>query len=138
MAATRPPSVELHPAQVLDAAAALFLVDALTPGRLRHLGLAARRRLHRRLANEIGETITRLRAVARLVAVFLRDDDDHALFRKAAAGEPHQPYRDVVRQRGRAPRVEPELHRARYLVDVLPARPGGAHEGLLQFGVLDR
>ena len=45
-----------------------------------------------------------------------------------AAGEPHQPRAHVVRQRRRAAHVEAQLHRGRELVDVLPARPGGADE----------
>ena len=33
--------------------------------------------------------------------------------------------------------VEPELYRGRELVDILPAGAGGAHEALLDFGVID-
>ena len=51
------------------------------------------------------------------------------------AGQPLEPHAHGLGQRRRAARIEPQLHRGRHLVDVLPARPRGAHERLLQLGV---
>src|SRR6185312_9632523 len=109
-------------AQVLDARAALFRLQPLALGRFRHFGLAPDRRLHRRLPDQVEQALARLGAVARLVAVLLRHDDDDAVLGQAVAGERHQANGDVIRQRRRASRVEAQLHRRRHLVDVLPAR----------------
>jgi hypothetical protein len=73
-----------------------------------------------------------------LGAEALRRDNEDAILRHAAAGELGEANRDVVRQRRRAAHVEAELHGARHLVDVLPARPGGAHEALLDLALVER
>src|SRR5947209_8495071 len=66
--------------QALDAAAALLFVDALALGGLGHLGGPARLRLHRRLLDQRDQPLARVLAIAHLVAILLRDDDDDALF----------------------------------------------------------
>ena len=102
--------------------------------------LVARRGTGRTAAWRIRSN-SRSRASARLrvlVAVALRDDDDDAFLGQPLAGKPHQPHGHVVGQRRRMAHVEAQLHRRRHLVDVLPARPGRAHEAFRQFGVVDR
>ena len=53
------------------------------------------------------------------------------------AGEPLEPRAHVVGQRRRAARVEAQLHGGRHLVDVLPARAGGADEAFLALALVD-
>src|SRR5579884_1564076 len=104
-------SVDIHLAQILDGTAALFLIDAFSLDCFRHLRWAPRLRLYRRASDEFDETPTRVIAIARLIAILLRDDYDHAVFGQAASCKPHQTERDIVRQRRRMPRVEPKLYR---------------------------
>jgi hypothetical protein len=64
-------------------------------------------------------------------------DHDHALLGHALAGNPVQPQGRVFRQRDLA-RVEAELGGRGELVDVLPARAGGADEADLDVVLIDR
>src|SRR6266568_953307 len=82
--------------------------------------------LHRRgggLTNELAQPLACVGAIALLGAMPLRGDDKHALARETLAREPLEPHAHVMRQRGRMAHVETQLHGARELVDVLPARP---------------
>ena len=89
------------------------------------------------LANELAQALARVGAVALLGAVALRGDDEHALAGEAVAGEPLEPRAHAVGQRRRMAHVEAQLHRAGDLVDVLPARPGGADEALRKLAFVD-
>ena len=62
--------------------------------------------------------------------------DDYVIG-QAAAGQPLEPGAHVIGQAGRPAHVEAQLDRRRYLVDVLPPRPRGAHETFAQFVVGD-
>jgi hypothetical protein len=61
--------------------------------------------------------------------VALRGDDQHPVLRQLPSCKRRQPGADILGQGGRAADVEADLNRARNLVDVLPARAGGADEG---------
>jgi len=89
------------------------------------------------LNDQRGEALARVLAVARLAGEALGEDDDHAVQRRARAGELDQLDRDVVGQARRAARVEAQLDRRRHLVDVLPARPGGADKILDDLAFVD-
>ena len=88
------------------------------------VGRVARRGFGRSCAFVMQRRKTRagVLAVARLARELLGEDDDHAILGRSRAGELDEADRDIVRQARRAPDVEPELDRARYLVDILPAR----------------
>src|SRR5262245_46824824 len=64
-------------------------------------------------------------------------DHEHALAGEPAAGEAFEPRAHVVGKARRAAHVEAQLNRARKLVDVLPARAGGASEVLLELALGD-
>src|SRR6185437_3225730 len=111
----------------LDVAAALF---ALQPSLLRpegRLGRAARGRPDRGFAQQFDQPVDCVGAVALLGAEALRKDHDHAVLGHALAGEPIEPRAQIVRQHD-ASGVEAQLRGGGELVDVLPARAGGAHE----------
>ena len=91
-----------------------------------------------RLADEVGQPRARVLAVALLRAEALGADDEHALVRDAPPGEPHQPVAHGERQAAGMAHVETQLDRGRDLVDVLPARPRGADEALLEVALVDR
>ena len=90
-----------------------------------------------RAPEELDQPRQRILPVARLGAMALRIDDEHALARQAAAGEPLEPPPDLVGQ-VRAGDVEAQLDRGRDLVDVLAARSRGAQEALLDAALVDR
>ena len=76
--------------------------------------------------------------VALLGAESPRVDDEHPVVGETATRDGGETLAHVVGQ-GRGPRhVETQLHRGRDLVHVLTARPGGAHEVLLELGLVDR
>jgi hypothetical protein len=89
------------------------------------------------LPDQIDEPIERILAIARLGAVALRDDDKNAVVGQPRAGEALQALADVVRQRRRVPHIEAKLDCGGKLVDVLAAWPRGAHEGFLDFTLVD-
>ena len=108
--------------QRLDCAAAGFLVEPAGPRSECRAGRAPGLRPLLRLRDERRKTRAGVLAVARLARELLGEDDDHAILGRSRAGELDEADRDIVRQARRAPDVEPELDRARYLVDILPAR----------------
>ena len=75
--------------------------------------------------------------IALLVAKALRHDDDGAVLRHALSRDARQLLAQMVRKIGRR-RIEAQLDRRGDLVDVLPARPRGAHEALLDQALVDR
>src|SRR5215831_959554 len=131
--------VERRPraAQAFDARAALFRFEPALAGAGGRLGRPAWNRRHGGAADQIGETLARILAVALLGAVALGVDHDHALAGEASAGEPLEPRAHVVGKARRAARVEAKLHRARELVDILPAGTGRADEMLLELALAD-
>ena len=90
-----------------------------------------------RLSDQRREAGARVLAVARLTREALGEDDDHAVQRRARAGELDQLDRHIVGQARRAARVEAQFDRARHLVDVLPARAGGADKSLDDLALVD-
>src|SRR5262249_6387047 len=122
----------------LDAAAPLLVVDAAPARCLGGPGRAARHRPHGRGADELGQALERIGAVALLGAVVLRRDHQHAVAREPSAREPLEPRAHLVGERGRTAHVEAQLHRGRELVDVLPARAGGADEALDELALVER
>jgi hypothetical protein len=91
------------------------------------VGLVAIRRRGRTDAWRIRST-SRSSASCRLRAVSAGVDHQHAVAGHPPAGQRGQALADLVGQRGRVGRVEPELDGRGNLVDVLPARARGADE----------
>src|SRR5262245_5754199 len=123
--------------QALDRGAALLGLQALLARAGGRLGRAARNRRHRGALDQVHETFARVLAVARLGAMAVGVDHEHALAREPAAGEAFEPRAYVVGKARRAAHVEAKLDRARKLVDVLPARARGANEMLLELALGD-
>ncbi len=63
-------------------------------------------------------------------------DDQYAFGGDPAAGDCAKSLADIVLQR-RSVEIETELNGGRHLVDILAARPGCAHEPLLDLAVAD-
>src|SRR6185437_9078894 len=112
--------------QRLDRASPRLVVEAARPRGVRRTGGEARLRPLLRLDEQGGETGAGVLAVARLARISLGENDDHAVLGGARSRKLDEPDRDIVWQAGRMASVEPELDRARHLVDVLSARPRGA------------
>ena len=93
--------------------------------------------LHHGFAQYFEQAVDGVGAVAFLGAEALGVDHDHAFLGHALAGNPVQPQACVLRQRDLA-RIETELGCGRELVDVLPARAGGADEADLDIVLVDR
>src|SRR5882724_6856374 len=127
----------VSPAQALDRGAALFGVEPALARAGGRFGRPARTRRHRGAANQVEQAFARVLAIALLGAMALRADHQHALAREASAGKPLEPRAHVVGKARRAAHVEAKLHRARKLVDVLPARARGADEVLLELVLAD-
>src|SRR5262249_22952470 len=123
--------------QTFDGGAALLGLQALLARAGGRLGRAARNGRHRGAPDQVHETFARVLAIARLGAMAVGVDHEHALAREPAAGEAFEPRAHVVGKARRAAHVEAKLNRARKLVDVLPARAGGADEVLLEFALGD-
>src|SRR5262245_4670921 len=126
-----------HPAEGLHGRAAAFLLLSPHLGGARGRPLLPRRRGFGGPSDQVQKPLAGVRAVPELAAEAPRADDDDAIGRHAAASEPGEPLAYRVRQRGGVTRVEPQLHRRRHLVDMLPARPRGRHEHLLELGRID-
>src|SRR5689334_25018755 len=90
-----------------------------------------------RLAQQFDQPFDRISAVALLAAETLRVDHDYAVLGHALAGKPADSRRDVGSQRDPAG-IETQLRRGRELVDVLPARAGGANERNLDLVLVNR
>src|SRR6187399_3546837 len=121
----------------LDVAAALLALEPPLLGTEGRLGGAPRDRPHHGLAQYFEQAVDRIGPVALLCAEALGVDHDHAILGHALPGNPVQPQGRVFRQCDLA-RIETELSRSRELVDVLPARPGGADEADLDVVLVDR
>ena len=90
----------------------------------------------RRAFHDFVQALQRLGAVHLLAAVLLRLDHQLAGARQALVLHLQQPRLEPFRQR-RGGDVEAQVHRARDLVDVLPARAGGTHRGQFDFAFGD-
>src|SRR5262249_2365310 len=123
--------------QALDRGAALLGLQALLARAGGRLGRPARNGRHRGALDQVHETFARVLAVARLGAMAVGVDHEHALAGEPAAGEAFEPRAHVVGKARRAAHVEAQLNRARELVDVLPARARGANEVLLELAFGD-
>ena len=112
---------------------------AFEPAQLRAVGRLGRPALARRHGHGLHQCVQarqRVGAVHLLAAVVLRLDDDHAVARDARVGQREQARLHGVGQR-RGADVEAQVHRARHLVDVLPARALGADRGELDLVRVD-
>src|SRR5262249_26007529 len=98
----------------------------------RGLGRPARTRRHRSAADQFDETRARVLAVARLGAMAVGVDHEHAFAGEPAAGEAFEPRAHVLGKARRVAHVEAKLNGARKLVDVLSAGARGADEALLE------
>src|SRR5262249_58726601 len=96
------------------------------------LGRAAGNGRRRGAPDQVRETFARVLAVARLGAMAVGVDHEHALAGQPVAGEAFEPRAHVVGKARRAAHVEAKLNGARKLVDVLSARARGANEVLLE------
>src|ERR1700687_3426440 len=99
---------------------------------LGRLCCAARNGRLRGLADHLDQALARVLAGLLLAATTKCRDHDHALAREPPSGDALEPCAHVVRQRGRAARVEAKLDGAGNLVNVLPARPWSADKAFLQ------
>ena len=115
----------------------LLRFQAALAGAGARFGGPARNRSDRGAANQIGETLARVLAVARLGAMTLGVDHQHAVARQPPAGEALEPGAHIVGKALRAAHVEAQLDRARELVDVLSARTRGTDEVLLELALAD-
>ncbi len=117
----------------LGAGAALLRFDApllgcaCGPCFLADLGLDQRR------SDQLRKPLQRRAAVLLLAALAARAEHDAAVVDQLLSGEAAQPVSGGHRQAGVGGKQEPQLHRARHLVDVLPAGPRRADELPLQF-----
>src|SRR5260370_5576854 len=123
-------------AQPLGAGAAVLGLERARARRGGRSRLAAYAGRDAGAADEHDQPVERVLPVARLGAVTLRIDDEHALARQPAAGEPFEAQPDLIGQ-ARPGDVEAQLDRGRDLVDVLAARPRGAQEALLDVALVD-
>src|SRR5262249_58956261 len=112
--------VERRPraAQAFDARAALFRFEPALAGAGGRLGRPAWNRRHGGAADQIGETLARVLAVALLGAMALGVDHDHALAGEASAGEPLEPRAHVVGKARRGARGATKVPRAPRAVGV--------------------
>src|SRR6266700_3137597 len=124
-------------AQPLEAGAAFLRLQPALARRGGWARLAAHAGSDAGAADELDQARERVLPVARLGAVTLRIDDEHALAREPPAGEPLEPLSNLLRQI-RSRDVEAQLDRGRDLVDVLAARSRGAQEALLDAALVDR
>src|SRR5260370_7208866 len=109
-------------AQPLGAGAAFLRLQPALARRGGRLRLAAYAGRDAGAADELDQPVERVLPVARLGAVTLRIDDEHALARQPAAGEPFEAQPDRVGQ-ARPGDVEAHLDPRRALVDLLAPRP---------------
>ncbi len=79
------------------------------------------------LNNEFGETFEGIFAIGLLGTETLRKDDDLAVVRESATGDPLEARSDGGRQLGRV-QIQPQLHGGRDLIDVLTAGTCAADE----------
>src|SRR5579863_1616256 len=135
---TRDPSVveAARAAPCLDVAATFLALEPPLFRCQRRPGRPPRNRARHRLAQQFDQPIDRISAVALLGAEALRVNHDHAVLGHAVAGEPDEARLRIRRQRDPA-RVEAQLRGSGELVDVLAARPGGAHEGNIELVLVD-
>ncbi len=89
-------------------------------------------------AYQFDQSANRCLTVARLIAILTGIDDEHAGASHPAAGEFAEARANRIRQRWRMRSIETQLHRAFYLVYVLPAGAGRAHEVEREFGFIQR
>src|SRR5262245_26128372 len=123
--------------QALDGGAAFFRFEpalARTRGRL---GGPARSRRYRSASDQVDEAVARVLTVAFLGAMALRVDPQHALAREPAARQPLEAQAHRIGQVERAAHVEAQLHRARELVDVLPAGARRSNEAFIELALVD-
>jgi hypothetical protein len=83
--------------------------------------------------DEVRQAFARVLAVALLGAETLRVEHQHAVAGDATVAPGQQAFAHRLGQRRRVGDVETQLHCGGHLVDVLPARPRGAHEALDDF-----
>src|SRR5262245_43322876 len=130
--------LRLARAQALDGGAPALAFQAALARAERRPGRAAWDRGDGCALRELDKPVEGVLAIALLGAETLRGDNEHAVAGKAVTGEILHALPDRLGQRGRMPHVEAKLHRARKLVDVLPARARGADKSLLDLVVIDR
>lgn len=89
------------------------------------------------LADQLDQPADRVLTVSFLRTEPPGVDNQQAVFGNPPAGQMNQTLPNVIRQRGGVAHVEAELHGRGNLVDVLPARPRGSDEFLLDFALVD-
>src|SRR5260221_6807528 len=82
---------------------------------------------NQRLGDQLGEALSRVCQVLRLIARDLADDQDAAVAVEPMLSQRAQPRLHTGCQRRGGFEIEAELDLARYLVDVLAAGPRSAH-----------
>src|SRR3954469_3109863 len=120
----------------LDVAAALLALEPALLGAKGRLCRAPRLRPDHGFAEHLRKPVDGVLAVALLGAEALGLDHDDTVLGHALPCEPGEAQRGILRQRQFA-RVEAQLGRGRDLVDVLPARAGGADKADLDIVLVD-
>lgn len=92
------------------------------------LGRAARPWPLNRLAQQPHQPLNRILAIRSLGTKASGLDAQHAISPDSSARQTPQPCANILRQGGAGEDIESQADSRGYLVDVLPARPGGANE----------
>jgi hypothetical protein len=116
---------------------ALLGIQPGAVGRGRAARLLARLGLLRRSAQQFDQPLDCFLAIGLLRAVVGGVNDQDAIIGDTAACQIHQARFDGLGQRRRVVDVKTKLHGCGNLIDVLPARAGGAHELEVQFVLVD-
>src|SRR6266446_4761206 len=122
-------------AQALGAPRPRLVLESALARRARGSGRLTRFGDSERAADEVGEPLVRLAAVALLGAVVARNDEDRAVRGEPPSAQGLEARLDAVREHRAALEIKAQLRRGRDLVDVLPARAGGAYERQRQLAV---
>ena len=123
---------------LLDRPALLLGRDARRPGGGAGAGGPADFWPNQRCADQVLQAQDGVCPVLLLGAVLFGLDQDLAVVGRPRPGQFEQALFNLRRQRRRIGRVEAQLHRRGDLVDVLPARPAGAHKFNFDFLVRNR
>jgi hypothetical protein len=128
----------LRTAQVFDLAAAMFALQPPFPGRTRGPCPFADFGLFGRLPDQAHQAGNGVLAVLFLGAEPPGIDDQMPFFGHPLSAQPGKTFPNIFGQGRRMGHIEAELNGSGDLIDILPARPGGADELLMNFFLSDR
>jgi len=114
-----------------------FRLQPADPRSCGWLGRAAGPRLLNRLAQQPHQPLNRILAIRALGTKASGLDAQHAISPDSPARQTPQPCANILRQGGAGEDIESQADSRRHLVDVLPARPGGANEVKMNLAFVD-